>query len=187
VAEDTLFSAVGDWKCQAYDNAGCHRFGPDVGFCGPGDGGRSDQVDLVLNNPNDLRLTVNQATSCGAAATTSALAQNGEDDSTPAQDLDTYSFEGKLGEKVEVRLGRDGSAGEVATLRVSAANGAVLGQRTGGVPLSLDVTLPGTVEIAVSRQPGNGDPLRGYYELEVIPQSGDIGERKLRPSANVEQ
>ena len=83
--------------------------------------------------------------------------------------------------------GGSGSAGEVATLRVRTPNGAVLGERTGVVPLALDVTLPGTVEIAVSRQLGHGDPLRGYYVLEVIPQSGDIGDRKLRPSANVEQ
>ena len=190
VAEDTLFSAIGDWRCEAYDNAGCHRFGPNVSFCGPGDGGHSDQVDLVLNNPGDLSLTVDQAPSCSAAAMTSVLGQNGEDDRTPAQDEDTFTLVGNLGEQVTFRLGRDGSggsAGEVATLRVRAASGAPLGQRTGAVPLSLEVTLPGTVEVAVSREPGHGDPLRGYYELEVIAKSGDIGERKLRPSANVEQ
>ena len=65
-------------------------------------------------------------------------------------------------------------------------DGAVLAQRTGAVPLSLDVTLPGKVEIAVSRQPGKAAPLRGYYDLQVTPASGNIGERVLTPTTNVE-
>lgn len=186
-AEDTVFSAVGRWGCTIHRNSGCSSGQASAVFCGPGGHGWPTEVELKFENDN---LTVNQARTCTEVKATSVLGQNGEDDASPAQDLDTYSFAGKPGEKVEVRLGRDGSggsAGEVATLRVRATNGAVLGQRTGTVPLSLDVTLPGTVEVAVSRQRGNGDPLRGYYELEIIPQSGDIGERKLRPSADVEQ
>ena len=62
----------------------------------------------------------------------------------------------------------------------------MLGQRTGAVPLSLELTLPGMVEVAVSIQPGGGEPLRGSYVLQVISKSGDIGERKLRPTRNVE-
>ena len=187
-AEDTLCGAVGRWGCTIHRNSSCSSGQANAVFCGPGGHGWPTEVELEFDGAN--RLTVNQARTCTEVKATSVLGQNGEDDTSPAQDLDTYSFAGKSGENVEVKLGRDGSggsAGEVATLRVRAASGATLGQRTGAVPLSLDVTLPGAVEIDVSRQPGHGDPLRGYYELEVIPPSGDIGERRLRPAANVEQ
>ncbi len=187
-ADDTLFSAMGTWWCAVYSGSICNtrQTIAQINFCGPGAGNSPSYVDLTLD---ERTLTVNQAASCTGTVVKSVLGQNGEDDASPARDSDTFRFAGKPGENVEVKLGRDGSggsAGEVATLSVRAANGAVLGQRTGAVPLSLGVTLPGTVEIAVSRQPGHGDPLRGYYELEVIPPSGDIGERKLRPTANVE-
>lgn len=185
-AEDNFLDPYGSWHCQVHKKVRRE-------FCSVAQVG---YVEFCVLTPKvDLKwdgssLSVNQNPRCRLAQASSVLGQNGEDDASPAQDLDTYSFEGKPGEKVEVRLGRDGSggsAGEVATLLVRAANGTVLGQRTGAVPLSLDVTLPGTVEVAVSRRPGDGDPLRGYYDLEVIPTSGDIGDRKLRPSPNVEQ
>jgi len=185
-AEDTLFGAVGRWGCSIHRNSGCSSGVAGVSFCGPGGHSWPTAVELEFDGGNSL--TVNQARTCTGAKATGVLAQNGEDDASPAQDVDTYTFVGKPG-PATFRLDRDGSggsAGEVATLRVRATNGAVLGQRTGAVPLSLDVTLPGTVEIAVLRQPGHGDPLHGYYQLEVIPKSGDIGERKLRPTANVE-
>ena len=41
--------------------------------------------------------------------------------------------------------------------------------------------------MAVLRQPGDGEPLRGDYALEVAPESGDVGDRQLKPTANVEQ
>ena len=188
-AEDNIFSAVGTWWCAAYRGSICNTRQKiaELHFCGPGAGNSPPSVDLTVD---ERTLTVNQAASCTGTVVKSVLGQNGEDDASPARDSDTFRFAGKPGENVEVKLGRDGSggsAGEVVTLRVRAANGGTtLGQRTGAVPLSLDVTLPGAVEIDVSRQPGHGDPLRGYYELEVIPPSGDIGERKLRPTANVE-
>lgn len=125
-----------------------------------------------------------------AVSARSVLGQNGEDDRTPAQDQDIYNFAGKSGEKVKVRLDRDGSAGsdgQIATLRVRTPMGNVLGERTGPIPLVLDVTLPGPVEIAVSRLPGKGNALRGYYTLEVAPRSGDSGERQLVPAASVER
>lgn len=187
-ADNNFLSPIGQWDCVAYPFGHCTR-GTSIDlvtFCGPGERGSPTNVDLTFDGKN---LSVNQSATCASAHTVSVLAYNGEEDASPAQDLDSYSFAGKPGEQVKVKLDRDGSAGsagEVATLRVRAANGAVLGQRTGAVPLSLDLTLPGAVEIAVSRDPGNGDPLRGYYDLEVIPKSGGIGERKLRPTANVE-
>jgi hypothetical protein len=184
-ADDNFLDPYGIWHCQVHKKVrrefcSVAQLG-FVEFCV-----LTPKVDLKWDGSS---LTVNQLPRCRLAMAGSALGQNGEDDASPAQDLDTYSFEGKPGEKVEVRLGRDGSlgsAGEVATLLVRTASGAPLAQRTGAVPLSLDMTLPGTVEVAVSRQPGNGDPLRGYYQLEIIPKSGDIGDRKLRPTENVE-
>lgn len=187
-AEDTLFSAVGRWGCTIHGNDQCLSGKASAVFCGPGGKGKSNTVELEYDGGGTL--TVNQSRTCGAALASSTLGQNGEADDSPAQDLDTYSFEGKPGEKVEITLDRDGSsgsAGEIATLRVRAANGAVLGQRQGAVPLVLAVTLPGTVEIAVSRGSGKGEAFRGGYEVEVAAQSGDIGARKLRPSSNVEE
>lgn len=186
-AEDTLFSAIGRWGCTIHGNDQCLAGKASAVFCGPGGNGKSSTVELAYDGGGTL--TVNQSRTCGATLASSTLGQNGEADDTPAQDVDTYSFEGKPGEKVEIVLDRDGSsgsAGDTATLRVRAANGASLGQRTGTVPLSLDVTLRGTIEVAVSIQPGNGEPLRGSYVLEIISKSGDIGERKLRPTNNVE-
>lgn len=187
-AEDGLGGPTGKWGCNISrgDSLCLSNFQAPVDFC-LGEKGQPTTVELEYA---DGRLSVNQSKKgCGLALATSILGQNGEDDASPAQDLDTYSFAGKPGEKVAVSLDRDGSGGsigEVATLRVSAPNGAVLAQRTGAVPLSLDVTLPGKVEIAVSRQPGKGAPLRGYYDLQVTPASGNIGERVLTPTTNVE-
>ena len=208
-AEDGFFSAVGGWGCAILRNFACIGSRVDtVQFCGPGANGGPKEVEVKFENN---KLTVNQPTKCTAARATSVLGQNGEADRTPARDTDTYRFAGKPGEKVEVTLDRDGSggsAGAVATLRVRAASGATLGQRTGAVPLTLKVTAPGAVEIDVREwRPGTCDELlsgcdppecheslrrgcdwlAGYYDLEVIPQSGDIGERKLRPSSDVEQ
>ncbi len=184
-ARDTSFSPIGRWQCLVYRGDECASLMAMVDFCGPGVRGYPQSVHLKLAG----FLTVNQLGHCSWAQATGVLGQNGEDDASPGRDTDTHSFAGKPDEKVEIKLGRDGSsggAGEVATLRVRAANGAIVGERTGAVPFSLEVTLPGTVEVAVLRQPGHGDPLRGYYQLEVIPKSGDIGQRKLRPIANVE-
>ncbi|MGD9508901.1 MAG: hypothetical protein AB7O95_08405 [Geminicoccaceae bacterium] len=186
-AEENFLGATGRWGCNIHANSSCSPGKAPVDFCL---GVRGQPTEVELEYDGGGTLTVNQPRRCTGAMATGVLGQNGESDDSPGQDLDTYSFEGKPGQKMEIRLDRDGSggsAGEVATLRVRAAGGAVLGQRTGAVPLSLDVTVPGTIEVAVSRRPGHGDPFRGYYELEVIPQSGDIGERKLRPSADVEQ
>lgn len=188
-AENGFGGPTGKWGCNIVKGDALCLSGRQapVDFC-LGEPGKPTEVELEYAGGGAL--SVNQPAKCGAARATSILSQNGEDDSSPAQDLDSYSFPGKAGERVKVRLDRDGSggsAGEVASLRVRAPNGNVLAQRTGAVPLSLDVTLPGRVEIVVSRQPGNGDALRGYYDLEVIPSSGAVGERTLTPTESVEQ
>ena len=184
-AISTLFSASGQWSCSVFARPDCTRLTAANLFCLPN--GKSVNVELGFSGG---RLTVNQPVNCSMATTRSVLGQNGEADETPAQDIDTFRFAGKPGEKVKVTLDRDGgsgSAGEVATLRVRAPGGGVLGQRTGGVPLALDATLPGPVEITVLRQPGEGDAFRGYYSLEVAPRSGDVGNRQLVPTLDVEQ
>ena len=193
-ANDNEFSAVGQWTCTAYLHGGCdlESLRKSVTFCGPGLVGYDQDVELELKpqGRDGYRMTVNQPPSCPAAKVTAALGQNGEDSAAPARDRDTFRFAGKPGEKVKVALDRDGgsgSAGEVATLRVRTPGGGVLGQRTGGVPLALEATLPGPVEITVLRQPGEGDAFRGYYSLEVAPRSGDVGNRQLVPTLDVEQ
>jgi hypothetical protein len=84
------------------------------------------------------------------------------------------------------RDGSTGSLGAVATLRLRGKSGAILGERSGPVPLKLKATLPGEVEIVVLRDRKAGNALRGGYALEVMPTSGDLGGRALRPSENVE-
>ncbi|MGD9508900.1 MAG: hypothetical protein AB7I59_00150 [Geminicoccaceae bacterium] len=184
-ADDNFLDPYGVWHCQVHKKVRRE-------FCSVAELGfvqfcvLTPKVDLKWDGSS---LTVNQTPRCRLARAGSVLGQNGEADDSPAQDLDTYTFEGKPGEQVEIALDRDGSsgsAGDTATLRVRSAGGAVLGKRTGSVPLSLEVTLTGLVEVAVSIQPGGGEPLRGSYVLQVIPKSGDIGERKLRPTRNVE-
>ena len=41
--------------------------------------------------------------------------------------------------------------------------------------------------MAVLRQPGDSEPLRGDYALEVVAEAGDVGDRSFGPSANVER
>jgi hypothetical protein len=185
-ADDTVLSAAGQWGCTLYRFDTCSQARDGIGFCSVGGPDQSRSVDLFYDDKN---LTVNRPRKCAVATVSGVLGFNGEDDETPRQDLDTYSFAGKAGEKVAVKLDRDGgsgSLGEVATLRVRTPAGAVLGQRIGPVPLSLELTLPGPVEITALRQSGDGEPFRGYYALEVAPASGDVGDRQLKPTANVE-
>jgi hypothetical protein len=179
-----IFSARGQWSCSAYARPDCTRLVAANLFCILSD--TSVNVELGFS---DGRLSVNQPTFCRSATAGGVLGQNGEGDETPAHDVDTFRFAGEAGEKVKVTLDRDGSsgsAGRVATLRVHGQGGGVIGQRSGPVPIALDLTLPGPVEIAVLRTPGKPNALRGYYTLEVAPRSGDVGERQLVPAANVE-
>jgi hypothetical protein len=184
-AISTLFAASGEWSCSLFARPDCTRLTAANLFCLPN--GKSVNVELGFSGG---KLSVNQPVHCSRIATGSVLGQNGEADETPARDSDTFRFAGEAGEKVKVTLDRDGrlgSAGAVATLRVRAASGVVSGQRTGLVPLELDLTLPGAVEITVLSQPGNRDAFRGYYGLEVAPRSGAAGGRQLVPSMDVER
>jgi hypothetical protein len=198
-ADDYWTSPRGDWNCTLYSSCADRGIYHWVNFCGPGAGGSNSDVELTAawapgeDGPRagGIRLTVNQASSCAGTriVTRSVLGQTGEADDTPAQDTDTYRFPGKAGEKVEVKLERDGSTGSlgaVATLRLRAPDGASLGEETGPVPLRLKATLPGDVEVVVVRDGKSGNALRGGYELEIAPASGDSGGRVLLPSSNVE-
>jgi hypothetical protein len=186
-AESGVLPVAGEWYCQADTKCSSGSFLGSVTFCGPGGGNAPKDVELTLYR--DLKS--NQASSCTGTriVTRSVLGQTGEADDTPAQDTDTYRFPGKAGEKVEVKLERDGSTGslgEVATLRLRAPDGASLGEATGPVPLRLKATLPGEVEVLVLRDGKTGSAFRGGYALEVKPLSGDLGGRTLRPTENVE-
>lgn len=188
-------SAVGEWVCDVVSNYNtCVDSIARVKFCGPKiidtDPARFDRANRVELTFDGTNLTADQPARCPGATLTGVLGQDGESSPTPAQDLDTYTFAGKPGENVRINLGRDGSsgsAGRSAALIVRSPAGAVLGQRTGSVPLSLELTLPGPIEVAVRRRLADGDPFRGSYTLEVAPESGDVGARQLNPTEDVEQ
>ena len=58
---------------------------------------------------------------------------------------DSFRFEGKAGDTIELVLDHDGaqgSAGKLARLQLHAERGADLGEREGAVPLRLKATLP---------------------------------------------
>ena len=191
VAESGIISAIGDWSCVLTTGCGGGRQIDSVGFCGPGAGNSPKEVELTARSNVAVKMYSNQASSCFGTPVVarSILGQTGEADATPAQDTDTYRFAGEAGEKVEVGLDRDGSTGSlgaVATLRLRAKGGAVLGEETGPVPLRLKATLPGEVEVVVLRDAKSGNPLRGGYALELKPASGELDGRALRPTENVE-
>jgi hypothetical protein len=190
-AESGIFSPIGKWFCQVRTACAFARDLGTVDFCGPGVQGAPTNVELVLLNDGGTKLTSNQSPSCFGVGTLakSVLGQTGEADDTPAQDIDTYRFAGEAGEKIEVSLERDGSSGSlgaVATLRLRARGGAMLGEATGPVPLRLKATLPDEVEVIVLRDGKTGNALRGGYVIELKPVSGELGGRTLRPSENVE-
>jgi hypothetical protein len=190
-AEGGIISAVGDWKCVLKTSCFGGRQVDSVSFCGPGAGDTPNEVELTARSNFVVPMYSNQASSCFGIPTVarSILGQNGEADESPAQDTDTYRFAGRAGEKATVSLDRDGSIGSlgaVATLRLRATGGPVLAERTGAVPLKLDATLPGDVDIVVLRDGRTGHGLRGGYALAVTPASGDLDGRALRPTGNVE-
>jgi hypothetical protein len=186
-ADINIFSPFGRWECSVdVFNGGAElpENKANAVFCL-----QSGSVELRWDGAGSL--TADQPLVCISTLASSVLGQTGEADASPAQDVDTYSFQGKAGERVELTLGRDGAAGstgEIATLRVRAKSGGVIGTRTGPVPIRLELTLPGPVEVEVARsaaKPG-GVAFRGYYQLKVAPASGDLRGRLLVPANNVE-
>jgi hypothetical protein len=184
-AEDGAFPVAGHWSCNLYVGT-CNSARENVSFCYPGGPDAPPTVELTYDFNN---LQVNLSERCASLTATGTLGQTGEADQTPGKDRDGYRFVGGPGEKVTFRLerdGRGGSAGDVATLRVRTPDGAVLAQRRGAVPFTLDATLPGPVGIVVLREPGEGEPFRGAYALTVAPASKAIGTRSLVPAQDVE-
>jgi hypothetical protein len=132
-------------------------------------------------------LTVNQIPRCRAALATSVLGQDGEDAET-RQDIDTYVFEGRSEENVEVELAVDGSSGAIngdATLRVVGPPNNELAKVEGRLPLRLNAKVNGQVLIQVIRD-ASASAFRGFYTVEVT-RPGGIGRRLLRPTENVEE
>ncbi|MGD9510091.1 MAG: hypothetical protein AB7X49_16230, partial [Geminicoccaceae bacterium] len=116
------------------------------------------------------------------------LGHDGED-ATPGQDRDTFDFAGKRGERVRVKLERDGGIGSLGTgalLRVLDQGGGEIARRHGAPPLKLDLTLPGPVRIVVQREGEIRDGFRGGYMLTVTPASGRAERRVLLPREDVE-
>lgn len=184
-ADQTIFSMWGRWECSIFtcDIFGCDT-AADIHFCIESTGPAA--VDLTWDGSSTLAVNANDT--CKGIETAGFLGHTGN----PAHgDRDVYDFAGRPGESVRVRLDRDGTGGgtgEAATLKVESKSGAALAQKTGKLPITLDVTLAdaGIALSAVSAEGGPGDPYRGGYVLSVRPGSGKAEERLLRPRPNVE-
>jgi hypothetical protein len=187
-ADNNLFSPFGRWACSIRTQCGESDIPEapkaETTFCL-----NSGSVELVWDGAGSL--TSDQPIFCITTLVKSVLGQTGEADDTPARDVDTYRFAGKAGERVKFHLGRDGvsgSMGQIATLRVRASHGGPIAEKSGALPVDLEVILPGPVEVVALGRGGasDGDAFRGYYRLEVAPISGDLGGRLLLPANDVE-
>jgi hypothetical protein len=172
----------GGWECEIILNPTSEQFqtvAAEAHFCIESTG----PSEVLLSWDGGSSLTVNANDSCKAIEAASVLGRAGGD-------LDVFDLPGRAGERLRVRLDRDGTAGgkgEVATLMVEGKSGAALARKTGRLPLTLDVTLVdgGVVLMVAGAQAGSGDAYRGSYLLSVRP-GGKVGERLLRPRTNVE-
>ena len=104
---------------------------------------------------------------------------------------DSFRFEGKAGDTIELVLDHDGaqgSAGKLARLQLHAERGAELGEREGAVPLRLKVTLPAAggyvIHVAEVADGPGGEAFRGYYQLGV--DSASNAKILLEPLESVE-
>jgi hypothetical protein len=192
-ADINTFSPFGPWRCEVLTGPvalfGCpDRDGGKVWFClVPPKASDPPRPSVDLRYTNGVLNVLNQPTReenkpCPARAT-SFLGQNGEDAAaaTPrrstgsaadGEDVDTFDLKAEAGGTVKVTLDADGSAGsigKVATLRLlTGAGRTVLAEKTGPLPLTLQVTPRGPASIEVQRvKRGKGIPFRGYYTLDV--------------------
>ena len=156
-------------------------------------GGQSDG-SLSVNLPDKQGYALQTGTLDRQPAAASALAASAAAATKVAasgSDVDTYEFPARAGEKLAVRLDRDGaagSAGSLVGLRVLDAGGGVIAQRRGKIPLEVEVTAPSAgIRIAVESVSGKDDQsFEGGYAIEVTPRSGQLGNRLTKPEANVE-
>jgi hypothetical protein len=190
-AEKNIFPPFGQWTCALYElNSLCRETLASIHFCIADSS--PPQVDLsVVGNTRQLKVNAQLCSTSSALSTITANAVLGHDgeDARRAQDLDTWDLRGTPGERVVLTLDRDGSAGstgETALLRVLNQGGGAIARRRGLLPIELNLTLPGPVQIIVQRQADAGDTFRGGYSLAVrLLSSSDVSER-LTPSENVE-
>lgn len=153
-AEKNVFPPFGQWTCSLYEpNSLCREALNSLHFCIADDS--PAQVNLSISG-DAPQLKVNaQLCGTGSAVSTvaahSVLGQDGEDASRE-QDLDTWDVGGRPGERIVLTLDRDGSTGSTggtALLRVLNQGGGEIARRRGVLPIELNLTLPGPVQIIV--------------------------------------
>jgi len=203
-ADDNGLKPHGLWTCELFIGVSCtsHDLVALTRFCNR----NNDPVQLTYDGGFSSNMPPCPSTPA-PARTSSVLGFDGED-ASPHREIDTFDFEGEVGETVDVVLDIDGSAGgigEVATLRVLSESGRAIAEETGPLPLTLEAFLEGPSAIVVERaRRGTGVPFRGYYTLEIAPlsgesdaasasvesdaasDSGETGERLLVPREDVE-
>lgn len=187
-ADQTIFSMWGQWSCDIVRTPNtCTNFDDQVtgvDFCIESTDPRT--VNLTWDGASGLTHDANHP-ACTNIEAAGFLGHT----AGPGGDRDTYDLAGRPGERLRVKLDRDGAAGgtgEVATVEVKSLSGAALSQRTGRLPFTLDLTLAdaGVVLEVGSAQARQGDAFRGGYILSVRPGAGKVGERLLKPRRNVE-
>lgn len=192
VAQDNVISPFGVWDCYLTIGRGPQdaHLQDKISFCVDR---RNIKVELQSSGDKlsvDAPLYVS-GSGCEADEGIQANAILGHDgeDATPGQDRDTFDFAGRPGERVTLKLDRDGSIGSLGTgalLRVLNQGGGEIARRRGALPLKLDLTLPGPVQIVVQREGETRDSFRGGYRLTVKPASGRAARRVLLPGEDVE-
>jgi hypothetical protein len=187
-ADQNLFSMWGDWECSIFlDN---FDDGPIkvVDFCVESTG--PAQVDLTWGPATGgTALFVNAGSACEGAAAPGFLGDAGTP--TVGGDADHFEFAGKAGERLRVLVDRDGTAGsvgEVASVEVTSRSGQPLAQKTGKLPITLDVVMADASAGFVVRSAGDkvANVFRGAYVLSVTPEGGKVGGRLLQPRTSVE-
>ncbi len=178
-ANETIFSALGEWFCRTTDDKAPAlgvSFCLDVPACiGCGQPPRVE-VDLKLG-PNSFASNL-KAPPCFRSMAAGFL---GYPTANGQHDHDTFRFAGRAGESVTVNLERDGvkgSSGNTAQVILRNEQGDILEQDEGKLPVELQVLLPasGNYEVEAIQSTGTeaepGTPFRGYYHLFVTDESG---------------
>ena len=203
-AWDNIFSAYGQWTCR-YASGFKGTPKPGIPVCGNAE--RESTVEFCLGEDDPKvsllaqggKLTVNLPADCNSAFQTGTLASASAAASAAAatkvaasgSDVDTYEFPARAGEKLVVRLDRDGAAGSdgsLVALRVLDAGGGEIARRRGKIPFELEVTAPSAgIQIAVESVGAKGDQaFEGGYTVEVTPRSGRLDNRLTKPAVDVE-